>query len=682
MPSTFKPPVAPKFPHVHLKHGDQRPDDYYWLKDRDDPKVLEYLNKENQYAENSLAYLADLQEAIYLEMQSRIVDTETTAPIKDGQFEYFSRVHKGQNYYAHYRRKPRCPKSEELLIDENTLAENQDYFRLYSLDTCPLDKTLAYAVDLTGNNRCKIQFLDIQNRTCLKDEIGNTSGNFVWSNCAQFIYYATLNETNRPSRIFLHRLGDDPKKDQLLLEELDESFYLYISKSTSKQYIFLTLENQISTEVYLLDARKNDGSLRRVFKRMPNIRYYVQNREDELYVLTNEEAVNFRLMKTSASAPDKANWETVVAHSEDVTLTRFQVFRDYIAISERFEGLPGIRIIQRDGSEFKVRKPDNIQELHVSANYEYDTHVCRIHGNSLSTPRSWFDLNAENGEVELIKVKAVGGDYDASQYTTERHQVLSRDGIEVPLYLVCKKNAVSNRPAPLLLYAYGSYGISYPLHFSTSRLSLLDRGVIFAIAHIRGGGELGENWYQNGKLKKKKNTFSDFNACADYLLDHQFTTSEQFAIMGGSAGGLPIGNYLNSHPGGCKAALALVPFVDILTTILDDDLPLSILERDEWGNPNEQVMYDYIKSYSPYDNVREQQYPALFITAGFHDPQVGYWEPAKWAAKIRARKTDSNLLILKTELKSGHRGKSGRYDAMKETALEYAFVLDQITSRE
>ena len=681
MPTELQPPVASKFPHIHQKHGNRRRDDYFWLRNRSDPKAVEYVSEENRYAEKALAHLTDLQEEIYSEMQDRIVDSDMTAPIKDGQFEYFSRVRKGQNYYAHYRRIPGDPKSDELLIDENALADDQDYFRLKSLDVCPADRILAYSVDLTGGSRFKIHFLELQNRRCLRDEIDNTSGKFVWSNCAQFIYYATLNESNRPSRVYVHRLGDDPKDDRLLFEESDESFYISISKSTSERYVIFTLENKISTEVHLLDARKNDGILKRVFERTPQVRYYVQDREDELYVLTNEEAVNFRLMKTSASAPDKTGWETVIAHSEEVTLNYFQVFRDFIAVSERFEGLPSIRIIQRDGSEYKVRKPDDIQELHISVNYEYDAHLCRIYGNSLNTPRSWFDLNAKNGETELIKVKAVGGDYDPAQYATEHHQVASRDGVKVPLYLIYNKKAVLHQPAPLLLYVYGAYGISYPLYFSSSRISLLDRGIIFAIAHVRGGGELGERWYQDGKLMKKKNTFSDFDACADYLLNRQMTTPDQFAVMGGSAGGLPIGHYLNSRSGSCRAALAIVPFVDILTTILDDELPLSILERDEWGDPNEKAAYDYIKAYSPYDNVREQSYPALYITAGFHDPNVGYWEPAKWAAKIRSRKTDSNLLILKTEMKSGHSGKSGRYDAMKETALEYAFVVDQITGR-
>ncbi len=674
-------PLAPKVPHTHEHHGDRRHDDYFWLNDHNDPKVIEYLDAENQYAAKALNPLTGLQEEIYLEMQSRIVDTDTTAPIKDGQFEYYSRILKGQSYYAHYRRKPNDQESEELLIDENVLAKNEDYFRLNSLDVCPNDKILAFATDTKGDGRCTIRFVDVQTRESLKDEISDASGNIVWSNCAQYLYYSTLNKTNRPSRFYRHRLGEDTKNDQLIFEELDESFYMHISKSTSKKYIIVTLENQISTEVYLLDAERDHGELKIVFERVPDIRYYVENRGDNLYVLTNEAAVNFRLMRTSTSTPERVDWETVIDHSEDVTLTDFQVFRDFIAVSERYEGLPTVRIISTNGDEYKVEKPPNIQELHVSTNYEFDTQLCRLHGSSLSSPRSWFDLTMANGKVELIKVAEVGGGYDSTQYKTEHHLVESHDGIRVPIYLVYKKDAVLQRPAPLLLYAYGSYGISYPLHFSAHRLSLLNRGVIFAIAHIRGGGELGENWYQSGKLKKKKNTFLDFNACADFLINERITQASQLAIMGGSAGGLFVGYYLNSKPGGCKAAVALVPFVDVLTTILDDDLPLSVIERDEWGNPNNPDLYQYIKSYSPYDNVRVQDYPALFITAGFHDPKVGYWEPAKWAAKIRSCRTDSNLLVLKTEMKSGHSGKSGRYEAMIDTALEYSFVVDQLINQ-
>jgi len=674
----LKPPVAARIPHSLTVHGDTRDDPYYWLRERDNPAVIDYLNAENEYADHAMKHTEDLREAIFEELQSRVVESDMSAPVKDGQYEYYYRDRKSDSYLRHYRRKPAAAETEELLLNENLLAKDHSFFRLACYEVSPNDDLIAYATDTVGDERYTVEFAKLSDEGRLPDMLTNASGEVVWSKSGLRIYYTKLNDAHRPFQLYRHRLGDNPENDQLLYEESDEAFYMHISETDSGRFLCMGLAANSTDEVHLLDLADDQSTPQIVFPRAAQIEYCVQDRGERLYVLTNDKAVNFRLMRTDVSAPDNTDWEAVIDHSDEVTLTGFVVFRDFIAVSERYQGLPGVRIIQADGSQYHIEKPPEIQELRIGENREFNAQSCRLDANSLVLPHSQYDCELSSGKLTHIKTKPVGGEFRAENYAVEYHQAQSHDGVSIPVYLVSSIKSASSKHRPLLLYAYGSYGISLGLYFSSARLSLLDRGITCAFAHIRGGGEFGRNWYLDGKMLNKKNTFEDFNAAADYLIDQEITDAESLAIAGGSAGGLVVGNYVNSRPGGCRAALAYVPFVDIVTTMLDESLPLTVHEWDEWGNPNELQYYEYIKSYCPYDNVPEAAHPALYISAGLNDPRVGYWEPAKWAARVRHRKTDDHLLVLRTEMDSGHGGKSGRYDRLRETAIEYAFVIDQL----
>lgn len=677
--ATPTPPVAERVPQVLESCGDIREDPYFWLADRDDPKVIQYLEEENRYLSDFLAPTRELQRRLYDEMVGRIAESDTSAPVYDGPWEYYYKERQGENYRVHYR-KPRRGNGEKMFLDENALAKGQRFFRLHSLKVSPDHRIAAYSTDTTGNERCQIRFLDLDSGRPLPDALDETSGNFAWSGDSSSIYYTRLNDAQRPHQLWHHRLGEGKRpEDRLILEESDDAFYVHVSATCSRRFIAVDISSINATEVHLIDSANQGAGARMVFARQREVEYSVEDHGDDLYVLTNEDAVNFRIMKTSVTAPDKSTWQTVVPHSAEATLNGMAAFRDFMAISERSDGLPKIRIIEFESNRsYLVDPPADVQELHVGANLEFDTDVCRLNGNALNTPLSQYDFDIRSGQCAHVKTKPVRGGYDSNEYATERHEAVSRDGTKVPLYLICRKGLDRSKPAALLLNGYGSYGHSYPLYFSSNRLSLLNRGVIYAIAHLRGGGEIGKRWHHDGKLRKKKNTFDDFAACAEYLIDSGITCPELLAISGGSAGGLVVGSFLNSHRGRCRAAVAHVPFVDILTTILDDSLPLSVTERDEWGDPNEEKTYRYIKSYSPYDNAAAGDYPAMYVTAGLNDTRVGYWEPAKWVAKLRCLKRDANPLLLKTEMHAGHSGKSGRYDALKDVAEEYAFILSQL----
>ena len=674
----MKPPKPKQVPHSLTVHNDTREDPYYWLQDRNNTAVIEYLEEENNYADSAMAHTEELRETIFEELRSRVVASDMSVPVKDGQYEYYYRDRKSDSYLRHYRRIVDKPDTEQLLLDENVLANERSFFDLGGYEVSPNDDLIAYATDTTGGERYTIEFLSLHDNALLPDTLTNTSDDLVWSSSGSFIYYTRLNESNRPYRLYRHQLGDNPDNDQLLFEEADEAYYLSISQTDSRRFLCLDLSTNSTAEVHLVDLTDDQSNPKVVFPRQAQIEYAVQDRDDDLYVLTNDDAVNFRLMRTCLRAPDNSSWESVIDHCDDITLTGFTVFRDFIAVSERFAGLPGIRIINAHGKQYRVEKPPEIQELRIADNWEFDSQTCRVGANSLILPYSQYDCDMANGKLTHLKTKPVGGGYDRANYVIEHCEAQSHDGTSVPIYLVSKANAAGAKHRPLLLYAYGSYGISVPLVFSSARLSLLDRGITCAFTHIRGGGEFGRKWYLDGKLMNKKNTFADFNAAGDYLIEQEITSADKLAIAGASAGGLVVGNYINSKPGRCRAALAYVPFVDVVTTMLDESLPLTVHEWDEWGNPNDRQYYDYIKSYSPYDNVPEADHPALYISAGLNDSRVGYWEPAKWAARVRQRKTDNHLLILRTEMGSGHGGKSGRYDRFRETAIEYAFVINQL----
>ena len=679
MKSNLIPPKASRIAHQHVLHNDVRSDPYYWLRDRDNPDVTAYLEAENEYAKAVLAHTKPLQEQLIKEMYSRIVKEDTSAPVRYGPYEYYTRTCQHDDYPEHWRRHVDNHDITELVVDENDLASGCKYFHLGEYLPSPDHNWVGYATDTSGREIYTIEVKHIADRRVLPTKLTNCSGNFVWSQDSRYIFYTTLNEAHRPYRLYRHRLTDDSANDVLIYEESDEAFYMEIGKSDSKKFIQVTLASEITSEVWLLEADGNDINPKRIFERKNDVLYQVQDHENDLYVLTNLDAVNFRLMKTTVANPDISDWQTVIAHCEDATLTALRIFTDFIAVGCRSDGLPKVRVLgHTDNCNYVVENPPEIQELRLSKQWEFDTSVCRVSGTALNMPYSVYDLNMTNGELSHIKTNPVGGQFDPQDYSTERHFATSSDGTQVPVYLVYHKNTDRTKPAPLLLYGYGAYGISQSLHFSSKRLSLLDRGIVVALTQIRGGSELGRKWYLDGKLKNKKNTFEDFNACADFLIENGVTSSDQLAIEGGSAGGLVVGNFINSSNHQCKAALAIVPFVDSLTTILDETLPLSIVERDEWGNPESLEIYRYMKSYAPYDNTRPGEYPALYVTAGFNDPRVGYWEPAKWVAKIRHCKTNDNIVALVTQMQAGHGGASGRKETIKTIAREFAFVIDNI----
>ena len=674
------PPVATRRVHKLIAHGDQRDDPYYWLGDRNDREVIAYLEAENQHVEQAMAHTQTLQEELYGEFTDRIVEQDFSCPVADGDWEYLTREIQGSSYREHYRRNIDDPESSlELILDENVLARNERFFRLRSSGVSPDHQLLAYAVDTTGNERCDIFIRNLETQELLPDVLRDVSGNFVWGSDSATLYYTRVNDAQRPCELYRHRLGQGAERDSLILDEDDDAFYMYVSTTASRRYIRITLSSINTSEIYLLPNDAQNHAPRLIFERRYDVEYEVEDWEDSLFVLTNEDAKNFRLMQTSLERPGKRDWRTVIAHSEDATLTGMAMFKRFIAVGERSGGLPRVRVVSHGTqATFLIDPPGVVQELHIGDNREFLSDTCRLNASAVNLPFSQYDFEFRSKHCLHRKTKPVGGGYEMNDYASEQHFVTSYDGEQIPLYLAYRKGLDRSNPQPVLIYGYGAYGHSYPLYFSSARLSLLDRGVIVAISHLRGGGEMGKRWYDNGKLDTKKNTFRDFSACVRYLLESACTASHLLAVAGGSAGGLVVGNLINEHPELCKAVVAHVPFVDILTTILDDNLPLSVLERDEWGDPNDPQIYAYMKSYAPYDNVKAAHYPAMYVTAGLNDTRVGYWEPAKWVAKIRHVKQDDNALLLRTELHAGHGGKSGRYEALRDLAEEYAFIIDQL----
>jgi oligopeptidase B len=674
----MKPPVAAHKSHVHRMHDNERSDPYYWMRDRQDPEVLAYLEAENAYTEAMTANQADLRSALYDEMLSRIQETDLSVPYRKGDYYYYSRTEAGKAYAIHCRKLGSLDAPEEILLDENQLAEGQDYFSLGAFAISPDHQLLAYSVDTTGAELFTLYFMDLRSRTLSPESIPDTYYSLTWANDCQTVFYTKVDEANRPFKLFRHRLGTDAAADVLIYHELDEAYFLSIGKTRSEAYLLMNLSSQITSEVRFLDANTPDGEFQIFCPRVTGIEYDIEHHTDSFYIQTNESAINFKLLKTPVVAIAPENWSTVIPHREEVMLEGVSAFADYLVIYERVTGLPQVRIRQlADGAEHYISFPEPTYEVGEGANPDFRTNTLRFTYTSLITPPSVFDYNFATKERTLLKETPVLGGYDRTDYVTERLHATAADGTQIPLSIVYKKGITANGQNPLLMVGYGSYGYSYPDSFSTNRLALLDRGVVMAIAHIRGGSELGRKWYEDGKFLRKKNTFTDFIACAEYLIQQHWTSPNQLAISGGSAGGLLMGAVLNLRSDLFKVAIAQVPFVDVVTTILDPSLPLTVIEWEEWGNPNDPAFYDYMKSYSPYDNVTAQNYPALLITAGLNDPRVSYWEPAKWTARLRTVKTDDNVLLLKTNMEAGHAGASGRYERLKEIAFEYAFLLDQ-----
>ncbi|MHA2370913.1 MAG: S9 family peptidase, partial [Candidatus Hodarchaeales archaeon] len=613
-------------------------------------------------------------------------EDDASAPEKTGEYHYYTKTEKDKQYKKYYRKKIAGEAPEELLLDLNDLAARHKYMKLGAFKVSPSHELLAYSLDTEGSERYTIHIKNLKTGELLEERILNTSYGLEWANDNETIYYSVLNDQWRPFELYRHRLGTDPKADSLVYREEDEAFFLILEKARDHSFLLMTLKSNITTEVHYLDANNPEAESGVIHPRQRAMEYYVEHQRDHFLIRTNDGAQNFKLMRSPVKGPSKEYWEEVVAHRESVLLDEFEVFENYLVLHTREEGLKNIRIISLETQEeHVVMFPEEVyvcwkpQKLELILHPEYKTNVLRFNYSSFITPDSVFDYNMDTHERTLLKQKEVLGGYDPSNYSSERVAAKAADGKTVYLSLMYKKGMERNGRNPLLMYGYGSYGYSIDPAFNSYRISLLDRGFIFAQAHIRGGSELGRQWYDDGKLLYKKNTFTDFIACAEHLIAEKYTSSEMLAIMGGSAGGLLMGTVVNMQPDLFQAVVAHVPFVDVINSMSDPSIPLTVIEFDEWGNPAQnKEHYDYMKSYSPYDNIEAKNYPHLLITSGLNDPRVQYWEPAKWTAKLRAIKTDDNRLLLKTHMAEGHGGKSGRYDAIKEIAFDYAFLIDSL----
>jgi oligopeptidase B len=672
------PPKAKVEPHEIEKHGHVRVDDYFWLKQRHNPEVIAYLEAENAYTKTVTAQSRALRETLFEEIKGRIKKDDSSVPYRLDGFYYYSRYEEGDEYPYYCRKKGSLDADEQIMLDANELAEGHDYLAVRGV-VVTLDTTImAFAVDTVGRRKYTIRFRDLGTGEFLDDPIVDVTGNIAWANDNKTLFYAKQDpDTLRSYQIWRHTLGTDPADDVLVFQEDDETFSTYVWKTKSRKYVMIGSFQTVSSEVRYLDANEPMGEFTVFLPRERDHEYNIDHAGDEFFIRTNWDATNFRLMKTPVTRTAKDHWTEVIPHRDDVLFEDFELFKDFLTIGERHDGLIQVRIRPRAGGEehyLDFGEPAYV--AYFDDNKEFDTPVLRYGYSSLTTPRSVFDYDMTTREKELKKQDEVLGGFDRENYVSERLHAKARDGANVPISLVYRKGFEKNRSAPLLLYGYGSYGNSIDPSFRSDRLSLIDRGFVFAIAHVRGGEELGRRWYDDGKLFNKKNTFTDFIDCAEYLIERGYAAPDGVFAYGGSAGGLLVGAVINMRPDLFNGAVAAVPFVDVVTTMLDDDIPLTTSEYDEWGDPNKKDYYDYILSYSPYDNVEAKSYPNLLVTTGLHDSQVQYWEPAKWVAKLRATKTDDNVLLLRTNMDAGHGGKSGRFRRYEETAFIYAFLLE------
>lgn len=669
-------PAAAKHPKELTIHGDTRQDPYYWLNERENPEVTDYLTAENQYLDTLLSHTKGFQEKLYNELIGRIKQTDMSVPYKDNGYYYITRYEEGQEYPIHSRRKGTMEAAEEIMLDVNQLAKGFDYYSVGGRSVSPDNRMLVYGEDTLSRRIYTLRFKDLSTGQMLPDIIPNTSGGATWANDNKTVFYSTKDATLRESKIWKHTLGTPSSKDQLVYEEKDETFGTGVYKSKSKKYLIIGSWSTVSQEYRLLDANTPDGNWKVFQPRRRDLEYDIEHFNDIWYVRTNKDALNFRLMKTPELKTGEENWTEVIPHRKDVLLEGMDIFKSYLVLSERKAGITQLRIIPSAGEEHYIDFGESAYVANTSMNPEFDTDILRIQFQSLTTPSTTYDYNMKTMERVMLKQQEVLGGFNASDYKSERIMAKVRDGVEVPVSIVYHKDTPIDGTSPCLLYAYGSYGYSMDPSFNASRLSLLNRGFVYAIAHIRGGQEMGRQWYEDGKLLKKKNTFTDFIDCGQFLVDHKYADPQRLYAMGGSAGGLLMGAVANMAPDMWAGIIAAVPFVDVVTTMLDESIPLTTGEFDEWGNPKDKAYYEYIKSYSPYDNVEAKAYPPMLVTTGLHDSQVQYWEPAKWVAKLREMKTDKNPLLLHTNMEAGHGGASGRFRAYKEIAMEYAFLLD------
>jgi oligopeptidase B len=692
-PASVAPPVAALRPERLEAHGDVRIDDYYWLREREDPEVIRYLEAENAYTEAIMAHTEALQERLFEEIRSRVQETDMSVPYRHGNYFYYTRYEEGRDYPIHARKRGSLDAPEQVLVDGNRLAEGKSFFMVMGLTVSSGEDILAFATDTLGRRIATIHFKNLTTGEMLPAVIPDVTGNLAWAEDNRTLFYTKQDPTTlRSYRIYRHVLGTDPAQDELVFEETDETFSTWVFKSKSKQYVMIASSQTLSTEFHFLDAHRPQGEFRVFLPRQRDHEYSIEHCGDHFYIRTNDgarnrsaagateqapRARNFRLMRTPVTHTARQHWEEVIPHRDDVFLERFEIFRDHLVLTERRDALTYLRVRPWSGAgEHYLEFDEPVYVAYAFASPEIDTPLLRIGYQSLTTPQSVYDYDMNTRERTLLKREPVLGGFDPANYRAERLWATARDGTHVPVSLVYRRDLRRGGPQPLLLYGYGSYGYSSEPWFSSHRLSLLDRGFVFAIAHIRGGQEMGRDWYEDGKLFRKMNTFTDFIDVAEHLVAQGYTAPEKLYALGGSAGGLLMGAVINLRPDLFHGVIAAVPFVDVVTTMLDETIPLTTFEWDEWGDPRTPEAYRYMLAYSPYDQVRAQAYPHLLVTTGLHDSQVQYWEPAKWVARLRALKTDDNRLLLKTNLEAGHGGASGRYRAWRETAFEYAFLLD------
>ena len=676
----IKAPKAKKIPKELIKHNDVRIDDYYWLKEREDKEVIAYLEAENAYYQENTVHTKDFQEDLFLEMKSRIKEDDASVPYKLNGYYYSTRFETGKEYAIYSRKKETLDAEEEVLFDCNELAKPHDYFNLTGVSISPNNELAAFGVDTVSRRQYTIQIKNLKTGELYSDKIENTTGGSVWASDNKTLFYTKKDPvTLRSDKIYKHRLGTSSVEDELVFHEEDETYNTFVYKTKSKKYIVIGSISTLTSEYQILPADKPNGEFKVFSPRTRGLEYGIAHYQENFYILTNkDDATNFKLMLTSENNTEAEHWKEFIGHRENVLLEEIEIFKDYYVLSERENGLNKMKIVRWDGSD-SYYLPFN-SETYVAGfttNLDYNTDKLRYFYNAMTSPYAIIEFNMQTKESEILKEQEVlGGKFDKENYRSERIWATAQDGVEIPISIVYHKDTKLDGTSPLLQYAYGSYGSTIDPYFSSTRLSLLDRGFVYAIAHIRGGEYLGRPWYEDGKLLTKKNTFTDFVAVSKHLIAKKYTSEAHLYAMGGSAGGLLMGVVVNIAPELYNGVIAAVPFVDVITTMLDDSIPLTTGEYDEWGNPNDKTYYEYMKSYSPYDNVTAKAYPNMLVTTGLHDSQVQYWEPAKWVAKLRQYKTDTNQLFLNTNMEAGHGGASGRFEALKETAKEYAFIIN------
>ena len=671
-------PIAKKIKKQLTLHGDTRIDNYYWLNQRENKEVIDYLNEENVYTEKMFQQpTKTFQESLFKEIKDRIKKDVSSVPYKYNGYYYSYKYEKGKEYRIHIRKKGSLKAKEEVIFDENLMQDGYSYYRMGTYKISMNNKLTAFSEDTLSRRIYTIKFKDLTTGKLLPDEIENTTGYMVWANDNKTIFYVRKDaKTLRAFQIYKHILGSPVDQDELVYQEDDETFYCSVDKSKSNAYLIIHSGSTLSDEYRVLDASKPNGKWKIIQKREKGLEYSISNYKGYFYILTNWHAKNFRLMKTPVNRTQKQYWKEVISHRKNVLIEGIDIFKNYLVVEERDRGLNKIRVIRWDGkADYTIPVSEQVYSMGTSVNLDFDTDILRYKYNSMTTPKSIFDFNMKDKSQKLLQQQEVLGDFNPNNYQSERIFATAEDGTQIPISLVYQKGIKKTKNTPLLLYGYGSYGYTISPNFSSMRLSLLNRGFIYAIAHIRGGQYMGRDWYENGKMLNKKNTFADYIASAKHLIQENYTSSKHLYAMGGSAGGLLMGAVINMAPELFNGVIAAVPFVDVVTTMLDESIPLTTFEYDEWGNPNQKEYYEYIKSYSPYDNVEINSYPNILVTTGLHDSQVQYWEPAKWVAKLRQYRTNDNLLLLHTNMETGHGGSSGRFESLKELAMKYAFFL-------